>query len=649
MNNRNSLYVENTLVDLPPGFVFATTITRLALEDITARNVGYTNTVKLQWTPVNSKVFAFAWNEKISSTIPYRKLAAKMVQNGIEVIPDGLCWINAADDSGVTITIFENVLALFAYMEGRVINQLNYIAPSGWNAADIDTARLATSQVKALVMNWGKPGALYQVNFFLPSFFYSELITKILQSTGLTLNGAILTDTDFTDLMIPYGLGKWEYPPSLGESCQFNVSKQLTTQNVTAVPGGAATRVTMDADSPTPYYQGSARIFNLATDEAVVPDFGVGGAWLTVRLSGSIDISATSFGDPGGSVVVAIEIYDEAGGYQTGTSITYDDATYGPAPTIASVIAIPQLDYVMKTGWKIMMTIGQQSGATNGQYVLQSSSGTFITCQVLTAPNRSSVVWNQLMPDILQIDALKDFIVRFGIVFKQVGNTLYLKTLNEIIADTASAVNWTSKRVLTGAGDTIVFKADGYAQKNYFNYSQSAEVADERLGSGLISITNTILASARALFTSIFGNSYSPITGGGAKATIPVYDASSTNIDTFANQPGVRLVTQRARLASEGSITFNVTARSDYKVGYFTDATQAKDTSLDYFVKKRYVLMNSALQSAKTITRWYLLNELDIATFDQHKLIYDNGSYYLVNKIFNFIPGKPTKVELFKV
>ena len=43
------------------------------------------------------------------------------------------------------------------------------------------------------------------------------------------------------------------------------------------------------------------------------------------------------------------------------------------------------------------------------------------------------------------------------------------------------------------------------------------------------------------------------------------------------------------------------------------------------------------------------LTDLDINNFDNLKLIHDDGAYFIVNQIYNYVPGKSTKVDLFKI
>jgi hypothetical protein len=64
-----------------------------------------------------------------------------------------------------------------------------------------------------------------------------------------------------------------------------------------------------------------------------------------------------------------------------------------------------------------------------------------------------------------------------------------------------------------------------------------------------------------------------------------------------------------------------------------------------------YHLANFMLKNMKIITEELLLNSADINKFDQLIPVYleKYGSYFYVNKIINFVAGKPTKVELIKL
>ncbi|MFN7611178.1 MAG: hypothetical protein ACK5QX_09635, partial [bacterium] len=234
---------------------------------------------------------------------------------------------------------------------------------------------------------------------------------------------------------------------------------------------------------------------------------------------------------------------------------------------------------------------------------------------------RTEVYWNRLASKTALKEILKDFFVRFGIVYKIEGNVLTLKTLEEICTDTASAVDWTSKRV-NRKKSAIDFKTN-YAQANYFLHDDDAK--DKFLGSGNLAIANTTLQAAKDFFTSVFAN-VKRWTGTGYEVmSTPAYDSTSTGIDDIKEEPPLMIGTLKAR-TTEAAITFDVSARTDYKLAYHADASQTKDSSFRYFLSKYYPSLTFALQKNKICKYEYNLNELDIANYDPHKMIFDSGS-----------------------
>jgi hypothetical protein len=213
------------------------------------------------------------------------------------------------------------------------------------------------------------------------------------------------------------------------------------------------------------------------------------------------------------------------------------------------------------------------------------------------------------------------------------------------MTDTSSALDWSAKRVT----DSFDMRFDsGYALSNVFEYKDSDFTNEAGLGDGTISLTFAI-DTRKTIFSSIFEKvktQPNAVSTYGALAQINVYDSSSTSIDAIVNKPSLSLVTLRSR-TTEGSVTFNTIARTDYKLAYFVDSTATKDTSFRYFLGQYYSLFSRAIQSNKIIKRRYLLTEIDVANLDPHVMIYDDG-FYILNKVNNFVPGKATEVELFK-
>ncbi len=261
------------------------------------------------------------------------------------------------------------------------------------------------------------------------------------------------------------------------------------------------------------------------------------------------------------------------------------------------------------------------------------------TTVVRTAPK-----WNRLTSKQKLSELLKDFFIRFGIIYKVDGNDLILKTLQEISTDTANAIDWTNKRV-NRKKSSIDFKTN-YAQSNYFLHKD--ESSEKFLGSGNLSILNTTLKSANDFFTSVFANAKQWSGSGYSVMSTPAYDSTSTGIVDIKNNPPLMIGTLKTR-STEAAIVFDTLSRTDYKLAYHADTTQPKDTSFAYFLSKFYQSLSFALQKNKVCKHEYNLTETDIANYDPHKMIFDAGSYYLINKIDKYISGSITKVELFKI
>lgn len=605
--NRTVIYIGDDVLELYPNTVVATTIQSIEVGDLSVRKVSHTNNIKAPWTPNNCTVLGYAYDEKINTNIPYSIQLGKNVQNGIEVMPKANIHVVKSNKKEFNIQIYENVADFFEQIKNKTLNEFTPIAESGLDPADIDAVRATTSGIIAAVVVW-KEGAVYDSDFFLPSFFYHTFISSILESTGLTPSGNILTDARFTDLIIPYFKENFEYPQSYYSQFQYfedNAAPQVETNQVDEEQAFIAHSIGSEGAS-------GSRHGTYFVHCAVGGITWNGGTNLILRVkkNGVLAASATIATNPAPGGLADVSFTD-----------FFEDGDNFICYVYSDDMSAPGIDYTIATS-------------------------SYLRFEPDSKVNRDSVVWNELFHDVKAIDLIKDFFTRFAIIPKQVGNNLILKTLEEIIDDKAGAVDWSSK-VVNVHDEEISFETS-YGQSNNFNYQNV--VNDESRGRGVMTINNTKLELTKDIFTSVFENCADTFTTGVFKsAVIPVYNTDSVDILDFANPPGMKLLTKRDRAGDEPDITFDATPRSDYKIGYFIDEDQAKDTGFQYFLDEFYPSLTSALQRTKTITKYFRLSEIDIQAYDSHKMIFVNGVYYILNKIVNFIPGKITKVELFKV
>ncbi len=610
------LYIGDSIVDLSPKSVVAITVQKINVADIKKRFVNFTPRLKAIHTENNAAIFGHASNEASLTTIPYTLLSCKIVQNGIEIMPDGRCIVTGVDEEGYDLNIYENYKELSVRITGKRLSDIAPISDSAWTASAIDSARTNTSGIISAILSWGKPGAIYQYDYFLPCFFYHTFVTKILEFTGLTLSGNILTDARFKDLVVPYFKDDFLYPETVIQDLPARATLS-GPQTVNALSIATSPEIVV-----IDFLQYGTK-FNIATYsyEYDLPDY-------------DIQLSFTAF--------VTIENIV----YNSGTTLTVELRKNGVTVLDSyTVVGDPDSNTLTFTGF-----------LTNGDdvrvEVYSDAPGIGIDFDIVDVymevsatriVDRASVSWNTFFNDIKCEDLLRDFYNRFGIIQKQVNSTLYLKTIEEICADTDGSLDWSDK--LVKAGKPINFRNE-WSQNNYFNHQNA--VSDIGLGRGNLSIADETISEEKNVFDSLFENCITSTVNSNVVAVIPIYDSTSTSIGEFIDPPGIKVLTIKSRVF-ESAITFDAVPRTDFKLAYFVDPTQPKDTGFQYFVDEFYPSLSESLQKNKVINKLYNLTEIDILNCDPHKMIYDGEGYYILNKIPNFISGKISKVELFKV
>lgn len=681
---RDLLYINDQLVDLDPKTVIATTVKAIEVAQLDSRELTHTNQVTVPRTENNDLIFGWAGDEKSTTSKPYQLLPCKLVQSGIETIPRGTCIIKSFND-GYRINIVEEMYDIFASLEGKQLKDIDPIPDSNWDAVAMDNARDNTEGIISAILYWGT--AVFDDGFFLPCFFYHTIITAILEHTGVTVSGDILSDSRLTDLVMPFCGDTFDAPPSLTEPApsfddKGSVGTSDSSTDVTASPptGAVGDLLLMLAmsqqgggsiNTPSGYTLVDAGNFNTSAPAAA----GTAGVWYRIVDGTEASFTLTRTGSTGSFCVqfylfsagtnVTIESEATKSDGDGNSTITYSTVTVnGSRRTLIALIA--QLDssnpgtpsgYVESASdtvdagpIQIALECNTKEDVTSdGSVTSTGGSGNgWITFHLAIYNNEDlNVDWNLYWPDVDVKDLLRDFFTRFSIIPKQRQGILYLKSIEDIIADRDNVMDWSGKLV---KGKRPIDFSLNYAQNNNFDYVNTQN--DATMGRGVMEVANETLPFEATKFTSIFEQCAEYNSGGYQMASIPVFTDESTNVTDFKDTPGIKLLTLKAR-TTETAITFFATARTDYKLAYFLDTDLSKDTNWQYFLDEFYPRFTLALQKNKVITKEYLLTPLDIRNYDSHKMMYDGDGYYIINKISNFVnegnAGSVTKVELFRV
>lgn len=606
------IIVNDIVLDIYPNTVIAQTLKANEVGDIKTRNVNYTNSFKIPSSNNNDLVFEYANNHSSETSIPYTYTGVRLIQNGVETIQNGVLQITQAGD-GYSIYILSSGYGFFSAIEGLSLVDLNLNSLIA--DFDPDANMNTTAGVIFPVINYGDfDGSSMDANTNLPSTYYHTIISQIFTDAGYGKSGAIFSDSKYLNLIIPYGRENFLYDGKFSTPFEFSAITVGSQVFVNPVLNDNI-EFTNETKESIYYNSGTGRY----TNSNAVAIFGDFYSTVTYTFSGGIGFSVQL--RKNGATILAT-----ANGTVAGGTIVLDSRVLFP-----NGVAMQQTEYI-----EVIFT-----SATGTVTITSGSFYNSIRSNIVTVPG-NAVDFGKLLPDVTQKDIITDFAVRFGLIFEDINGTIHCKTLDEVILDKASALDWTSRN--STRKDSIAFTPLTYAQNNYFDYSNTDKTISKILGRGNLAVSNTNVQEEKTIYTSIFNNVATVLVDQVLCAKIPIYE-TSTSRDLFDNEPGISLLLVRDKYGYEPTIN----GETSYKVAYFEDSVQTYNMSFQESIDNNYQYFGLSLQKAKLISRKYKLNESDISNFSFLYPVFDKDSYFLVNTIKNYVEGKNTDVELFKI
>lgn len=229
------------------------------------------------------------------------------------------------------------------------------------------------------------------------------------------------------------------------------------------------------------------------------------------------------------------------------------------------------------------------------------------------------------LPDIKQIDFLKNIWIMFGAAFNTDSFTRTLDVFSFKNLSKMDSVDWSNR--LIQDSHTITTNYGDYAQVNNLLFDND-EVAGDIVGNSFFEIANETLEEEKDIIKLIWSASKETTINGYPMLDMPVYS------DT------VRIAECNPRIGTY----------------YYDDsnlAVVAQFAELDWQVLKTdfYELIFEALNRLRFIECEMMLSRYDFVSFNFKKTVYIDywKSYFLVLRISDFIPGNPCKVQLLKI
>lgn len=608
------IYVGDILLD--GSETIQITYKKADIAELKSRFVTSTNQIKLPITKTNSLVFDLVNFTKAKK--PITKMC-RIEDEGVTILPSATITLVRVRDK-MECQIYETEKDFFDGIKDLTLVDSNFsLTGIRFDATGRDNLRFISSNwnIAAPAMSFGKATS-FNKDFLLPVFSYQQILKGIFTLNGYSIDSSLNTILDSTyRLGIPFGKDKLEYSEKIKQYI-FATGRNSALQNYTV-----SAKISLDEIQDSPY-----GIYDASGQDILIPSAGGGVTTDYLALDVEVRIKITASGVVGNQW--RIDLVRNRSSVET--VLASSETFTMPAVTLIVDRVFSVKGTPLRAGDEVYPKWVRVSGTPTAQI---QPNGCTMSAIVTTTLYLDNIIPRFALPEISCLDVLRDFTVRFGVIYKVIDNVLYGKTIQQILTDRHLAVDWTNKFVKQ---DEVNMNTS-YQKNNYFNYDNQKDVGTNGQGNLLANE----LESERELFKTIFKTS----TDFNLQALLETYDSTSVDVYDIKEEVGNRLLTIRDKFIDEIDLTYNVTARGDYDCAFFTSG-QSENTGFQYFLNTFYSALQDSLQNAKIVERYYDLNALDVQKYDPFLLVYDNGEYFWINEI-RYNPGKISKVKMLKL
>jgi len=686
--NQLQLCINDQLVDLSDDSPIALTFQINNLGEVQNQQGNTSNQFKLPLTQRNRTILGFPDDVAFTTNQPYQQYQAKLIQDGLEILPYGVAELSGIDQDTASITLLSGNVDFFDAIDGKLYDMgdstsqwTNYGKILDWKPYDHvwNVQNVARSQIKTEGWIWpvvdyglisnSDYAAPIDVHYLRPGFFIKTAVDLLLQSAGYKGKGSLLNDPLYPKLICQFANDSFDHGADVQNNVTYKSITVQTGQNFTRSHPATANNIgaipfSLIVSDPSNYYDAVHNGYFVSEITSVSASIAFGISFT------STNPSHTAYSS---KIAIQIRLYDSINTTDADsellTETTVDYADRGSQSTIALTNQTASFDQVLQPGQGIKIAY-EFTGYTGGTFTLNSGATFNIQNKAQEVQYGQTIQCERIFPDISQKDLLKDILQRFGIICQtdNTNRTISFNSLRDIVNNIPKAKDWSSKCV--NQGKQVTFRLGNYAQVNYMKYKEDEGVLPLEFADSQISIADTTLPATGNLFESQFAPTLNRPFYGGTIAQILKIDPKSDSSDfSISTQPRI-LVDQKFNLMSigktitltDGNTADNVVINDWISVPYFYkpdgaynlcfgDMPSNISQPLPGLKTKYYPELQKVLQQIKKVTRYLLLTPRDILELDLMTPVYlhQDSAYYYINKIDSWRKGQPCKVELVKL
>ncbi|MGV3459905.1 MAG: hypothetical protein ACO1N9_05550 [Flavobacterium sp.] len=632
------LYINGKRADLDPTQAIAQTKQVNDLNSIQDRQTNYTNKFKLPKTANNLKLLDFLTAPGNTSEVPYQKNECSLYSD------NGQCFIYkgraVVTDGGeyFDVVVYDGIIDLYKAIENKNLAQL---ALTGLNhtktVATVKSSWQPNSPYRYILADYnGNVGDLeakeVNVDYLIPSASVKYIWDKIFSEHNCTYSGAVFNTQEFKNLWMTYpkGMSNEQTDQLLFESSEFNFAGPQPNQSRYVKFTGADTNILAETYQNSHFKVAQAGTYKLS-------------------LYGGLNVYTDFYKKSVYRIFIAKNSESKLAMHATPEWYVTDVISSG---------TVFQKDLIIELGANESVSIVVQKPGYIDNWWVNNGGLQF----KITKLNRA-VDFTTALEDFSVRDFLTEVMHRFGLTmyrekydhFDAATNTYKphysFLTLQEQLQG-AEIVDWSDK---FGRKLKEDYMHGSYAQKNYLRYNYNDKEGSYK--DGAIEVFNVNLQDGRDIIKSKI---YAP-----ERKKSPffyresnVYKLWEKEIDEDPDVPvkykplDKRYYFLRSEQQSAYSgltLKSNSTQESQSVTTYQAESYTKLPFSnvvFDYYTPLERILNRSLMVSAELY-----LTDADICNFDFRKLYYlmPLGDYFIVNKINNYVPGKPVKCDLVRV
>lgn len=669
------LYINEELIDLSVDQALAMTYQVNDIGDIKNMRANFSNQFKIPKTKENCRKLGFIDQITSSDMRPYRALPARIIQDGEEIVRNGVCQVLSVDQT-INVVIYSGIKDFFETLGDAKLSDLDLSdLDHTWDEATINALRGSTSGICYPFIDYG-PGFQSQYQFF--AIYVKTLFERIFQAAGFEYYGSFLDHPAFDKLILPFSNDKYLAPE------EATHSSFVATGQPMAIGSCNSNYHTVGQPTGVPGCPTIDGLPNITGNENGLFDgskFTVGAS----PLRGVIKLKGT--GNTGGVVnTFWVRVVSSV----KGVLWRFKSNPLGGNVQRFSV-DIPKADY--QPGEQIYIDI-----ASLGQNVLLDLHFEFAAQEEVVFGFPVDVSRN--MPDITQKDFLKGIAHMYGVIFEQDENIqrVRLRQFDEIQTNKGASIDWSEK--LDRRESQLIFDI-GYAQVNNFRYKKDDGVP-ESYGDGVLMVDNDNLSPEKTVIELPFAatvdaeirqfeqkegddlvlsvEEYNPATQyslnkavmyqgsvfryinqSPATGRTPRFDGSpnpltedemSNNLETHWRRMAIDALLQYERtIATEPRIMIAEKVGSDIFPYFIKPGGEWNLGFADSLLENNYKTIADITQKTKMVKAYFNLTGNDVKNIDYliPRYVSRFGAFFYINRIEKFMKGKATLVHLLRV